>query len=257
VISWRQRLFGARWRVNSGSAVPPHVQIEEQLAERIAARELEAGSRLPSERELARGLGVSRVAVRRALTGLATRGLVERAAGRGAVVAARKLDHDLSAVTGFSDWLERQGLHAASVVRETVELEASWAVAAALQIAPGAPVVRIRRLRLAGETPFVLEDAWLPGELFPGLAGRDLGGSLYRLMRDEYGHAPVRGVERLEPALAGKHEARALDVPERAALMMVERTVYAADGTPLAFSRERHRGDRARWVMKVSDNGAD
>jgi GntR family transcriptional regulator len=256
VISWRQRIFGARWRVNSGSGVPPHVQIEEQLAERIDGRELEAGARLPSERELARGLGVSRIAVRRALTGLATRGLVERGAGRGAVVAARKLDHDLSAVTGFSDWVESQGLHAATVVRETAELDASWAVAAALQIAPGAPVVRIRRLRLADEMPLMLEDAWLPGELFPGLAARELSGSLYRLMREEYGQAPVRAVERLEPALAGKHEARALGVPERAALMLVERTVHGADGTPLAFSRERHRGDRARWVKKVSANGA-
>ena len=44
---------------------------------------------------------------------------------------------------------------------------------------------------------------------------------------------------------------RALDVPEGAPLMLVERIAYTADGTPVEFARDRHRGDRARFELRV------
>ena len=58
-------------------------------------------------------------------------------------------------------------------------------------------------------------------------------------------------MERLEPVAAGAHEAEALGVPEGSPLMLVERVAYAADGTPVEFARDRHRGDRARFVVRV------
>jgi GntR family transcriptional regulator len=253
-MTWRQRLFGDRWRIRAGSEVPAHVQIEEQLAERIASRELSAGERLPPERELAKGLGVSRMTVRQALGSLDARGLVERGVGRGTFVSQRKLDHDLTRVAGLTERLERQGLEPGAEVLEVQEREASWAIAAGLELEPGSPVVRIRRLRLGSGVPLVLEDSWIPGERFPGIADRDLSSSIYDLMREEYGLEPVRAVERLEPVLARSHEAKALKIEVGAPLMLVERTAYAADGTPVEFARDRHRGDKARWIVKVTSD---
>jgi GntR family transcriptional regulator len=253
-MTWRQRLFGERWRVRAGSEVPAHVQIEEQLGERIASRDLSAGERLPPERELAKGLGVSRMTVRQALGSLAARGLVERGVGRGTFVSHRKLDHDLTRVAGLTERLERHGLEASAQVHAVLEREASWAIAAGLQLEPGSPVVRIQRLRLGSGVPLVLEDAWIPGGLFPGIAQRDLSGSIYALMREEYGLEPVRAVERLEPVVARAHEAKALKIEAGAPLMLVERTAYAADGTPVEFAQDRHRGDRARWIVKVTSD---
>ena len=33
--------------------------------------------------------------------------------------------------------------------------------------------------------------------------------------------------------------------------MLVERVAYAADGTAVEFAHDRHRGDRARFVIRV------
>jgi len=52
--------------------------------------------------------------------------------------------------------------------------------------------------------------------------------------------------------LARAHEARALGVPARSPLMLIERTAYAADGTPVEFAHDRYRGDRTRFVVRVS-----
>jgi GntR family transcriptional regulator len=253
-MTWRERIFGERWRIRAGSDVPAHVQIEEQLAERISSRELSPGDRLPSERDLAKGLGVSRMTVRQALSSLSARGLVERGVGRGTFVSLRKLDHDLTRVAGFSERLERQGLEPGAIVRDVSQREASWAIAAALEVKPGTPVFRIKRLRLGSGRPLALEDSWVPADTFPGLADLDLSGSIYALMRDEYGREPVRAVERLEPVVARAHEASALKVETGAPLMLVERTAYAVDGTPVEYARDRHRGDRARWIVKVTSD---
>jgi GntR family transcriptional regulator len=157
-------------------------------------------------------------------------------------------------VAGLTERLERQGLEPGARVLEVVEREASWAIAAGLELEPGRPVVRIRRLRLGSGVPLALEDSWLPGERFPGIAGRDLSGSIYELMREGFGLEPVRAVERLEPVVARPHEAKALKIEVGAPLMLVERTAYAADGTPVEFAHDRHRGDKARWIVKVTSD---
>lgn len=63
-----------------------------QLVELIASRGLGPGDRLPTERELAEMLGVSRVPVRDAIRTLAAQGVVEVRRGRGTFVGARGID---------------------------------------------------------------------------------------------------------------------------------------------------------------------
>ena len=70
-------------------------------------------------------------------------------------------------------------------------------------------------------------------------------------MREHYELAPVSATERLEPVAARAHEAAALGVPEGSPLMLVERVAFAADDTAVEFARDRHRGDRARFLIHV------
>jgi GntR family transcriptional regulator len=253
-MSRLRSIFGPRWRLRPGSPVPAYAQIEDQLAVRIESGELQAGERLPPERELAEGLGVSRMTVRQALQSLAARGLVERGVGRGTFVARSKLDHDLRKVAGFSELMARQGLHPGAKLLSAVESRTPEPVARALGIEPDAPTYRIQRLRYGEQVPLALEDSWIPAAPFPGLLELGLTTSLYDLMRDLYDRAPVRAIERLEPVLARSHEAAALEVPEGSPLMLVERTAYAADGRAVEFAHDRHRGDRSRFTIEIASD---
>jgi GntR family transcriptional regulator len=246
------RIFGRRWAVAQQSPKPAWVQIEEQLADRIESGALAGGERLPPERILAESLDVSRMTVRQALASLAARGLVERGVGRGTFVRrGPRVVHDLARVSGFTEEAERQGLEPGARIVHACEQPAPDHVATALGIEPDATVLRIERVRLAGNRPVAIEDTWLPAERFPGLLGEDLSGSLYGLMRTRYGLGPVSATERLEPVAARSYEADALDVEEGTPLMLVERVAFAADGTPVEYAHDRHRGDRARFVIHV------
>jgi GntR family transcriptional regulator len=219
--------LGPRWRVRRRGGEPAWAQIEARLNERISGGGLAPGERLPPERELASTLGVSRMTVRQALDALARRGLVERGVGRGTFVRAARPELRLDGPLGLTAELAAQGLRAeAEVLLAAVEGEE----------------LHVRRLRSTGGRPLVLEDSWLPADRFPGLLERDLSGSVYALMRDAYGSAPVRASERLSAVAAGDGDAAALGVRPGAPLLLVEREAVAADGARVERARDLHRG---------------
>ncbi len=238
-----------------GPGVTVHGQIEDWLADAIAAGRLATGDRLPTEQDLAAWLGVSRMTLRHALAELAQRGLVRRAVGRsgGTFVAEPKVEQDLTVLAGFSEQLRRHGLVAGARVLAATEIKASPAASAALKIGVGAPVYEVRRLRLAGGQPILIEHSLFPAERCPGLLGYRLDGSLYELLEQKYGERPHRAKESLEPVCAGAREAEALGVAEGAPLMLVERTAYSRAGRPLEFARDLFRGDRTRVVVWASE----
>src|SRR5205823_5738841 len=68
--------------------LPLYQQIQHLLRHRIVKGEYPAGSKIPSETELCRALGVSRVTVRQALRELVRDDMLVKAHGKGTFVAA-------------------------------------------------------------------------------------------------------------------------------------------------------------------------
>ena len=236
--------------LRTGSRQPPrivrepgtslHAQIEDWLAGQIATGALASGDRLPTEKDLAEWFGVSRMTLRHALAELARRGLVTKTVGRhgGTVVAAAKLEQDLTTLAGFSEQLRRHGMQpGARVLFATLPR----------------PVHEVRRVRLGDGRPIVLEQSLFPAAMFPGLLQCRLDGSLYELLETRYGQRPHRARESLEPVTAGVREAEALEIAEGAPLMLVERVAYDQTGQPVEFARDLFRGDRTRIVMWTSE----
>jgi DNA-binding FadR family transcriptional regulator len=93
--------------------------VAEQLLEEIHRRGLEHGTRMPSERELMKALGVGRSTVREALNGLAMLGVIEIRHGQGAFIVSPPAaeSHDLT--TALARGVTRDLLEA----RRPVEIE--------------------------------------------------------------------------------------------------------------------------------------
>ena len=102
------------------------------------------------------------------------------------------------------------------------------------------------RLRLSDGQPLALERSLFPAARFPGLLSRPLEGSLYEVLERDYGAAPRRAVERLEPLSAEQPAADLLGVRVGAPLLLVERTAFDANGSALEFARDLFRGDRTQ-----------
>jgi GntR family transcriptional regulator, transcriptional repressor for pyruvate dehydrogenase complex len=74
-------------------------RIANQVRDLITSRNLGPGDRLPTERELAEMLGVSRVPIREAVRTLSAQGVVEVRRGRGMFVASRGMEATIEELT--------------------------------------------------------------------------------------------------------------------------------------------------------------
>jgi GntR family transcriptional regulator len=232
---------------------PAAEALRDRLAAAIAGGDLAPGQRLGAERELAVRHGVSRSTLRSALDALETAGAVHRLRGRagGIFVSERRVERDLSILTGLPAYLRRQGFQAGARVLSTATLGADAATAAALGLAEGGLVLEVVRVRLADEQPISLERARFPADRFPGLLDRSLAGSLYELLEAEYALRAGEAEERVEVVGATAAEAQVLEVRRGAPLVAIARTAWSTDGRPFESSHDLFRADRVRIVVRV------
>ena len=79
--------------------------------------------------------------------------------------------------------MRARGFEPGSVVLAQEIIEATSFLASALEIAPGAPVANVERLRTADGRPMALERAHLPADRFPGVAEANFeAGSLFDVL---------------------------------------------------------------------------
>ncbi|WP_109509443.1 GntR family transcriptional regulator [Nocardioides speluncae] len=236
-----------------GDDQPAHARIADWLATAIARGQLADGDRLPSEQDLARVLGVSRMTLRQALAALESRELVSRRRGRGGgtFVSRRRIDVDLTGLPGFTEQMARAQKRASARVVRAEPVEVTHEIAEALWLPQDAPALLLVRVRLVDRQPLALEHTWMPPERFPGLLERRLTGSLYKLLEREYGVAPHTAQEWLEPVVADEEEATLLGVQPGAALMRITRTSYDEEGVPVEHAVDLYRADRSRISLRT------
>ncbi len=240
----------ARYRLELGP-VPLHHQVYLDLVTALDAGEWKPGDQLPTERDLAERYGCSLITVRRALGELVREQRLERTRGRGTFVLHPRIDRDMEGHLSFTDEMRLRGMEPSTRIVASRPQSAGVAVAAALGLEPGSPILYLERLRLADGEPLLLEQVHLPAERFPGLLASDLeGGSLYDLLADRYGTRVAKARELLEPILLPAREARLLGRRRGAPALLIEGIAATADGTPVEFGRTYVRGDRTRYYVE-------
>jgi len=165
-------------------------EILQTLSERIST--LEAGARIPTEKELAAEFDASSMTVRRALQILTQNGQLRGVRGRGTFVAHPRVTKMMGSAASFTDAMRSCGRRPSSVlveaaIRQATPEEAQWFGAP-----PGTQVYSIKRVRLGDGTPLGFEVTHLRAQLFPGLLAANLEQSLYDILATQYGIAIVR-----------------------------------------------------------------
>jgi len=235
-----QRATGARPRLRS-------VSVQDELKQRIDRGELPAGTRLPSEPELAAELQVSRATLREALRAMELEGLLRRRQGSGTFVADHpRMANSLDVNFGVTDAIQAAGMTAGIADGRTWVEPAAAGEAALLALDPGQDVLVIERVRTAEGKPVVLSRDLFPSRL---VEGRDqvvqemLERSIYDVLERDLGIVIHHGVARFRPVRADHAVAGRLGVPRGELLLYLWQVDYAQDGTPVISSHEFHLAD--------------
>jgi GntR family transcriptional regulator len=213
------------------------------------------GAALPSERLLAQHYGLARMTVRSELDRLVTEGLVYRLHGRGTFVAERRVAQAM-ALSSFSEDMRARGMTPGSIVRSQELIEAGPFLAGSLEVAPGAPLAEIERVRTADGDPVALERAYLPTERFPGIEQADLSeGSLFGLLESRYQLILADADQRVVAVTIEPGEADLLQVAEGAPGLRFHTLARGRDGTPAYFASSLYRGDRYEIELRQTRPG--
>jgi GntR family transcriptional regulator len=211
---------------------------------------LQPGNALDSERSLVERFGVSRVTVRRALDQLDAEGLIVRVHGSGTYVNDSQLIGKTLRLTSFTEDMRERGLDASATVLASELSRADLDLASLLRVEPGDEVLRLRRLRLASNTPMAIEDAFVPLGLFPGIEQRDLTSSLYGCFGD-YGYKVDRARQQITAVALTQEDAALLDSASGSPALRVDRVSMDRLGQPLEKVATIYRADRYQFDITV------
>lgn len=243
---------------STGDRRPRYLAIADELEHELSDGRHAPGDRLAPDDELARRFAVNRHTIARALGVLQDKGLVNRVRGHGSFVSPGRLTYRVGRDMSFSNSVARLGIRNAQRVVSLACEPADAAAAAALAIAPAAPVVRLRRVRYAASVPLAVLDKRYPQERFPGLE-RVLAGaatiSTRRALRDEYGAELERASSLIDLHPADQELGRLLGVAAGAALLRLESVDVLEDRTPAEWGVTWFRADLTRIQVDLLDAG--
>lgn len=231
-----------------GDARPSHRVRDHVLA--LINGGLAPHAKLPTERELADELDVSRVTVRRVLGSLAAENVIYRIQGSGTFVRPRRIAKAME-LTSFSEDMRSRGLVPGSLGVEIGERAADAELAAVLELTPGTPVVSVHRVRTADGERMCLERSEIPASLVPGLTADDLKTSLYDVLRQRYGMTIDRAETSVTATVADPDDAAQLGIPPYSAVFRVSRIAVDDRGRPVEHAVSLYRGDRYSYVFTV------
>ncbi|WP_185984269.1 GntR family transcriptional regulator [Aureimonas mangrovi] len=230
---------------------PLYRRLQALIREAVGDGRLRPAEALPSERDLATDLNVSRVTVRKALEGLVAEGVVEQRHGSGTFVADRgpRLEQGLSHLTSFSEDMRIRGRRTTSdwLLRGLDRVQTAEAMA--LAVSPGTFVSRFHRRRRADGVPLAVERACVPASILPDPAVVE--DSLYAAM-EAAGRRPVRALQHLSAENVGEADAELLGVAPGTAALAILRVSFDADGRPVERTHSFYRGDAYDFVAELT-----
>jgi len=232
---------------------PLYHQIYVLLREQILSGVYGDQAMVPTEQELSRRFGVSRITAKRALDELAAEGLVVRRRGRGTSVAGPLPTRPYNAnLSGLLENLLMMGLKTSVEILEFGYVTAPDDVRSALCLAPGAEVQRAVRVRSLDGEPLSYTTSFVPAEIGRAYDRKDLATSPLLALLERAGILIGSADQTITATLADTVVAPRLGVRVGSPLLSITRTVFDQNGRPVEYINLLYRPDRYQYRMKLT-----
>jgi GntR family transcriptional regulator len=215
----------------------PFQRLQTDLAQVIAGTP--AGSRLPSEPDLAQQMGVSRATLREAMRTFETQGLIRRRQGSGTYVVRGipLIESGLEVLESLNTIAQRLGLNVAVATPITHEFAADETSATLLGVPLGSTLVRVSRIMHVDSRPVAFLIDTLPSDALATAEWADeFNGSVldYLLQRD----GDPLSLARAEVSAIGAPAdvAKRLEVQRGDVLLQFTSQLYTASGRAVSYS---------------------
>ena len=215
----------------------PFKRLQADLAKLISS--LPAESRLPSEPELAKRMGVSRATLREAMRSFEGQGLIRRRQGVGTFVVAKVpvLDSGLEVLESIETLAQRTALSVNMGELQVEQVEADQDYATALNVPVGTYLTQVARVIYTENRPIAYLVDTLPADILPS-ADIETGftGSVLDLLLHRGDPKLVQSRTDIRAIGASQEVARALQIQRDDVLLHFVAYLYSTEGRVADYS---------------------
>jgi GntR family transcriptional regulator len=239
--------------LKENTGIPLYIQVVGELSSKIASGEYLPGQRIPTESQLCREFGVSRITIRQAIRKLVAEHALYAKQGKGTFVNAVKIRRRLPRLYSFSEDMRELGFEPSSKILEQVVATADEETVGLLALPESDRLVsRISRVRKANNVPILIERSYIPHYICPDLLGQDYEHvSLYRTLTEKYRIELDSAEEIYEVRLMTLAEAKELGCKRGQPAFAIQRLALRKDGKPVELTKSIGRGDLLRFSVEL------
>lgn len=239
-------------RADNGIGAPRYHQVYVTVRAWVQDGTYAPGAQVPTEPDLGRIFGVSRITVRKAVDALVREGWLVRRQGRGTFArfpgGSRPVSIDLQSVMA-----QVSDLAALTAVRDRVvaEVDPDEETRAALALSEEERVQREIHVRLLGDSPLGLITTFVPLDIAARLEGNGSRDQPMFMLLAAAGLQVASADQYLGATLAGVDAAQSLGVAVGAPLLRLVRVVREARGRPVERVVALYRADAYQYHLHL------
>ena len=241
----------ARTQIDRDNPQKLYQQLHSILKGKMERGEWAVDSQIPTEEELCRLFDVSKATVRIAVAELVREGYLRRQQGRGTFVCKRVIPEGLSMLTSFKEIMLEAGVVFETRVLAKTVMMLTDDLNLKLDVPDDRHIVYLKRVRLVGDEPVLLQESYLPHALCPALLAEEMEKqSVLELLEARCGVRVTRVRDYIEAVAIGEDEARILGLPPGSPALLLEQYFYAGD-VQVMYTRSVKRPERFRFFIEL------
>jgi len=229
-----------------------YLTVKDEIEELIVKGTFKPGDQLPSEYDLSKKYGVSRMTLREALRALEEEGLVAKKQGLGTFVktTAQRIKSILDVNYGVTEMIKNMGFRPGTQEKNVEEVFADSHMVKALNVKEGTKIIALERVRTADKIPVAYTLDMIPVTVLPNMNDlKDLGESIYDFLQEKCNINLSSSMARLFSTKATRKLADKLRIKLNSPLFLLEQTDTDQAGSPVVFSREYFVNDYFDFVI--------
>lgn len=235
-------------QVDKKSPVPIYFQLKQIIIQKIKDGLWKPGDMISSERELSEMFQVSRMTIRQALNELVNEGILYREKGKGTFVSRPRVEQ--MDIMSFTEAATNIGLEVFTEVK-IFEIEVpDLYIVEKLGLPDYEDVFYIKRVRMADKETIGIEEIYLPVRYCNGLQGKDLSGSLYKVLKNDYGYTIDHINTSIEAVIPEKEDLKLFHSKETIPLLKVTGVNITDSNLKLCYEESIYRSDK--YVLNVN-----
>ncbi len=239
--------------------LPKYYQILLEIIDLIRTGQLLPGSKIPSENDIIKKYEVSNTTARKVLQEIENGGWVTRVKGKGTfVITSDIVNRSATKVLSFTKNMRQAGLVPGTKLlnKQIIDSEKSTVISGRTYILKK-PICKITRLRLASNTPMMIEERYISLEFCPAIEKENLEGSLYDIYHEKY-NLQISQIDQSLQAIIIHDELNEYFGEDHAIPgFQVHGVTFCGKELVLEIEDSIYRGDRYQFTVQATPNNCE